>query len=181
MPLSRIGRLLVAILLTGILMPACATFPATGASLECEGAQSAEAALRRQVEASPFFALLVERLGLPKHCVRDVVAGAARLTYEFGADGRLEVRSDPRIELSHQRLSLGTLSEKEALAVLQKTEAVAFGRGGCGISWTSAPAHEGAGGSPERQMVYRGDVCNCQARLVYRQARLAQIEFRTAC
>ena len=185
----RIGLLLGVTLGPAILAVACAAAPTRAATVACSRAGSSDSetleseypAFKRLVEASPFYRLLAARLGSPRLCVRDVTAGALRLTYEFLGGGRLEARTDPRIGLNDQRLALDGLSPSEAQAVLQATERDAFGQDGCGISWGSSPVREDAGGDETRELVYRGNVCNCQARLVYRQGRLAQLGFRAAC
>lgn len=186
---TRIGVLLAVSLGLGSLALACETVPSREATLECPGAlsgapQALEAeypAFKRQVEAGPFYRLLTARLGSPKLCLRDVTAGALRLVYEFRDGGRLEARTDPRIGLSDQRLALHGLSQGDARTVLQETERDAFGQDGCGIPWTSSPARDRSDGSDTAELVYRGDLCNCQARMVYRQSRLVRLVFRTAC
>jgi hypothetical protein len=51
------------------------------------------------------------------------------------------------------------------VALLRRAEHAAFGRDGCGIDWR-APAAETAPEQPDaRSDVFRGDVCNCQARI----------------
>ena len=74
------------------------------------------------------------------------------------------------------------MSPGEATAALQKAEAAAFGPGGCCIAWTSSPMREAAlPASTGSEAVYREDVCNCQARMVYQTSKLVQLVFRSAC
>jgi hypothetical protein len=189
MPPLRIGWLLVVGVGVGFLVSACATRPIHEANLACSDAESTGSGAPRferteftqRIEASPFYLLLRKRLGLPTRCAWDTVAGGLRLTYEFRDGGRLEARADPRIGLDERRLSLPGLSAREAAAVMRHSESAAFGEGGCGIAWASSPSEERAADDGTREVIYRGDVCNCQAQLLYRQARLVQVVFGSAC
>lgn len=159
--------------------------PAKAASLICSGdlshasseLQSAYPPLRHRIEAGPLYQALEKRLGSPRSCARSVQAGGLRLTYEFSRNGALVAHIDPRTEFSEQRVNLQGLDEAEAKSLLQAAETNAFGATGCGLNWERP---EGSlGGSSE--VVYRGDACNCQARIVYEDEKVIGLVLRSAC
>lgn len=141
----------------------------------------AHSSLQRRTQAGPFYHALKQRLGPPRSCARSVQAGVLRLTYEFPRNGALVVQVDPRIEFSEQRVKVQGLEEDEAKSLLQAAETNAFGATGCGLNWekpvTEAPGT--VGGSSE--IVYRGDACNCQARIAYDGEKVIGLVLRSAC
>jgi len=85
------------------------------------------------------------------------------------------------IEFTEQRLSEKGMSRQAALALLQRTERWAFGDKGCAIAWKNRPPMEADPPRGTRELVYRGEDCNCQARLVYAGNVLTGLVFRSAC
>jgi hypothetical protein len=137
--------------------------------------------LQRRIEVGPFYRALEQRLGPPRSCARSIQAGALRLAYEFPRNGALVVQVDPRIEFSEQRVKIQGLEEDEANSLLRAAESNAFGATGCGLNWEK-PVTEGPGtfgGSTE--IVYRGDACNCQARIGYDGEKVIGLLLRSAC
>jgi hypothetical protein len=135
------------------------------------------AEFKRSVESSP----LARQLAEPIACRARTDDGRIQLNYESARGGRLEARRDPAIESTEQRLSLAGLSEPAALALLQRTEQWAFGDEGCSIAWKNSPEKEAGAAPDSREEIYRGEGCNCQARLVYRGEVLTALIFRSAC
>jgi len=107
--------------------------------------------------------------------------GSVRLEYEFTKGEKLEAHRDTAIELTEQRLTKTGLSRKTALALLQRIEKQAFDRTGCNIPWLQRPVKEAGSAPYSSRLVYRGDVCNCQARLEYTGEVLTGLVFRSAC
>jgi hypothetical protein len=141
------------------------------------GLQRIYAEFKRSVESSP----LARRLGRPVSCDARADAGAIRLTYESHTGAKLEAHREPAIEFTEQRLSEKRMSGQAAVALLQRTERWAFGDKCCSLAWKKPPARE-AGPTPgTRELVYRGDECNCQARLVYGGNVLIALVFSSAC
>lgn len=139
--------------------------------------QRSYADFKRSLELSP----LVSHLGRPVSCAARAEDGSIRLEYVSTKGAKLEARHDPAIEFTEQRLSTTGLSRKTAVALLQRTERWAFGDKGCSISWKKSPTRE-AGPTPDsRELAYRGDVCNCQGRLVHTGNTLTGLVFRSAC
>jgi hypothetical protein len=139
--------------------------------------QRAYVEFRRSVQSSP----LVRYPGRPVACTARVDGGALRLTYQSPSGARFEAQRDPAIELTEQRLSETGVPRAAGLALLQRTERWAFGDRGCAIAWKAAPEEEAGPAPGHRALVYRGEDCNCQARLVYRGAVLTDLIFRSAC
>ena len=185
---------LVALAAVGLLMacvpPAAQGGAAPGATaLVCAGDISEASpnvrkeydSFKRRVETGPFYRALGQRLGSPRSCRHSVQSGGLRLAYSFPSNGTLVVQIDPRIEFSEERLNLRGLTETDAKALLQAGEAATFGAQGCGILW-QRPAIEGpATVDGSREVVYRGDVCNCQARVVYNGVTVMALILRSAC
>ena len=143
--------------------------------------QKAYPSFQRRIQAGPFYHALETQLGPARTCTRSVQAGALRIAYEFPHNGTLVAQTDPRIEFSEQRVSLQGLDEDEAKTLLQAAEANAFGATGCGLDWGHHTTEDPGtfGGSPE--VVYRGDACNCQARVLYDDERVIGLMLRSAC
>jgi hypothetical protein len=139
--------------------------------------QRTYAEFKRSVESSP----LVGHLGRTVSCDARADGDAIRLTYESPTGAKLEAHRDLAIEFTEQRLSENGLSRQAALALLRRTERWAFGHKGCSIAWKKRPAMEADPPRGTREYVYRGEACNCQARLVYGGNVLTGLVFRSAC
>ena len=139
--------------------------------------QRTYAEFKRSIESSP----LVGHLGRTVSCDARADDGAIRLTYESPTGAKLEAHRDQAIEFTEQRLSDNGLSRQAALALLQRTERWAFGDKGCSIAWKKRPALEADTTRGSRELVYRGEACNCQARLVYGGNVVTGLVFRSAC
>ena len=187
-------RNLVALALVGLLA-ACGygakkvDAPAQPMALICTGdlsqasleLQSAYPPLRHRIEAGPLYRALEQRLGPPRSCARSVQGGGLRFTYEFPQKGALLAQIDPRTEFSEQRINIQGLDDAEAKSLLQAAETNAFGATGCGLNWERPVTEEAGtfGGSSE--VVYRGDACNCQARVGYDDEKVIGLALRSAC
>ena len=139
--------------------------------------QRAYVQFKRSVESSP----LARRLGRAVSCEARADGGAIQLTYESSTGAKLVARRDPAIESTEQRLSEKRMTKKAAVALLQRTERWAFGDKGCSIAWAKPPEGGAAASRGRRELVYRGDDCNCQARLVYTGTTLTDVAFLSAC
>jgi hypothetical protein len=150
----------------------------------CPSTADADPSLQRQyvefkqsVESGP----LLRSLGQPTSCTTRIEAGSIWVTYEFPNQGKLQAHRDPRIELTEQELTQPGLSQQTALTLLRRTERWAFGSKGCRISWGKQPSRHPGAASNTFELAYRGEVCNCQGRLLYVGDRLAGVSFRSAC
>lgn len=138
--------------------------------------------LKQRIETGPLYEALVQRVGPPRDCKRTVESGALHLTYHFSSGATLAAQVDPRIEFSEERADLQGLTEADAKALLQRGEKHAFGQQGCGITWQQPKAQGSGTSSGMREVVYRGDVCNCQARILYGKAgKISAVILRSAC
>jgi hypothetical protein len=139
--------------------------------------QQSYAEFKRTIESGPF----ARHLDQPLACEARVDDGSIRLVYQSSKGDKLEAQRERAIEATETRLTSRGLSENTGLALLQRTEHWAFGEKGCSIAWQKAPDRE-AGSTPDsRELVYRGDDCSCQGRLVYSGNSLIGLIFRSAC
>src|SRR5262249_25440358 len=104
-----------------------------------------------------------------------------RLVYGAPQGTRLVARRDPAIEFSEQLLTMGGLDQHTALMLLREAEQDFFSTAGCGIVWSNPPQREVTSTARAYDLVYRGDVCNCQGRLHHTQGGLVALTFRSAC
>jgi hypothetical protein len=135
---------------------------------------------QQRIEAGPFYRELVRQLGKPDSCNSATDESRIRLSYAFHNNARLDAQIDPSIEFSEQRMTLRSLTEKNAMALLHKGEKDAFGNEGCGIRWDRAKRQprEPAG---SKQIVYQGKVCNCQARTLYENDLIVALVLSSTC
>ena len=183
------GRIVAGMSLFAI---ACSSVPATGQSTgaappDCTGTNTGSpqdtetlTALRRSVETGPFYAI-GSRSGVAScRVTRD--ADAIRLEYTFRDGASLRVTRNPKIEYTDQEVRLVSPPSESAVAVLTRAEQAAFDAKGCGIDWRQ-PETAPAGDDPRAtERIYRGDVCNCQARARSdASGRVVRLQLRSAC
>jgi hypothetical protein len=66
--------------------------------------------------------------------------------------------------------------------ILSGTERAAFGTSGCGIDWKTGESRPVAGEPGASELVYRGDTCNCQARVQRNgSGEVVGLMLRSAC
>ena len=137
--------------------------------------------LRQRVSTGPFFKELVRRKGETSSCRVEVNGSNITLIFTFGRKASLEARANASIEYFQQRMQLQGLDRPQAIKLLKKNEEDAFGAQGCGINWQQ-PSEESPGSEPDAwEVVYRGDTCNCQGRLVYSGNALVALVSSSAC
>lgn len=173
--------------------PAATKTPAPAASrgttLTCDGDLSAASAelraqydaIRQRIEGGPLYKSVVERAGAPNRCVHAIRGGALRLTYAFPKRAIIDAQIDPRIELSGERADMPGLAESDAITLLQAAEKYAYGAKGCGIDWQKPEIEVPGTFGSARETVYRGDVCNCQARILQDGTGIIAVLIRSAC
>ncbi|MBL8473265.1 MAG: hypothetical protein KF778_14495 [Rhodocyclaceae bacterium] len=116
-----------------------------------------------RVEQEPLYTIPAMSEGLAECDVR-LDAGALRIEYRFRKGGWLHVEYDARIEYFNREASFTLPPGRNSLEVLAAAERVAFGASGCGIDWQN-PESQPSDGQGVTETVFRGDVCNCQARI----------------
>ena len=122
------------------------------------------AALRAATERGPLFATLKAASSIQACRVRFEL-GVVEVYWRMTDAGWLRVARDSRIELYEQEVRLAMPLSGEPTAWLQRAAVAAFGEGACGIDWRTHET-EAANDSPAgTEQVFRGSVCNCQARL----------------
>lgn len=138
-------------------------------------------AFKQSIEAGPFFTTLVRKLGRPANCVAETEDGAVRLSYTFARGGALHAERDPAIEFTEQRMTVRGLDGRQALALLRAVEKRTMGQNGCGITWHEPPTQEADSAEGTHEVIYGGEVCNCQGRLVYHKNAIVGLVFKSTC
>jgi hypothetical protein len=145
-----------------------------------ESAKNEIRSFQQRLESGPFHRELVRRFGKPLSCSMKLDDGNVDLSYAFRGGAQLVARTNPRIEFSEQRLDFQALDAKRVMRLLREAEKDAYRPNGCGIKWNRAEEESGeVAGS--REIVYRGDVCNCQAGVFYQKNRVVALVLRSAC
>jgi hypothetical protein len=137
--------------------------------------------LQQRVEAGPFYREMLHEFRRPQSCSVAEESGAIRLSYTFTKEARLDAQVNAAIESSLERATFPGLNREKALELLKKGESDSYGKDGCGIDW-KRPEDETVGDpSGSRAMVFRGDSCNCQARIVYHGDSVVALVLSSAC
>jgi hypothetical protein len=139
------------------------------------------AAFQRAVEASPLFTVPASRSAVAS-CRVGVESGVASVEYQFGDGGWLRAKQDARIESTDVEVRAGIPSSENPLSILARAERAAFGDNGCGIDWKEKETHRAEDDPRAVEAIYRGDTCNCQARIRSDAAgRIIGLTLRSAC
>ena len=102
--------------------------------------------------------------------------------YTFSDGGWLRVTQQPRIEYFDQEVRLTSPLTEDPVAVLKRAEQAAFDQQGCGIEWQHAEKQSAEDDKSATETIYRGDLCNCQARVRTDAAgRVVGLLLRSAC
>jgi hypothetical protein len=137
--------------------------------------------LEQRVLAGPFYKKMLQQLGKPQSCSAKQEGDAIALSYAFPKDARLDAQTNAAIESSMQKAAFPGLNREKALALLKKGEAESYGKDGCGIDW-KRPEDESIDDPPgSHATVFRGDSCNCQARIVYQGDSVVALVLSSAC
>jgi hypothetical protein len=142
---------------------------------------TALAALRQSVETGPLYLAAAAPSGVAT-CRIDRRSGATALEYRFRDGGWLRAQRDARIEYTEQQAGFASPPAEPALALLSRAEAAAFGAEGCGFDWRQPETQPVEGEAGTTDAVYRGDVCNCQARVRRdRAGRVVGLALKSSC
>ena len=127
----------------------------------------------------PFYRAML-RSGNPISCVIELEDGRATVTYVFPGPLRLVGSVNNSAESSEQRAEFGGIQEPKALELLRAAEKVSYSPDGCGIAW-DLPSEKSPSPGGSVEAIYRGDSCNCQARLTYRNSLVVKLVLKSAC
>ena len=179
-----------------LLLAACSTPPvasqttSTARALECaiagpglspQEAQTVDV-LRGTVEKGPLYAIANSAAGGPASCRIGADSSGIALEYTFRDGAWLRVMHDPRIEYDNQDVRFASPLAEDAVTVLTRVEQTAFAPGGCDIDWRKAETQQAGDDPGSTETIYRGDTCNCQARVRKDIAgRVVGLVFRSAC
>jgi hypothetical protein len=123
----------------------------------------------------------VQLLGKPQSCNVKQDGDSIALSYAFRDDAHLDAQADSAIESSMQRAEFRGLNREKALALLKKGESRSYGKDGCGIDWNKSQDQPMGDPPGSRATVFRGDSCNCQARIVYQGDSVVALVLSSAC
>lgn len=136
--------------------------------------------LLRTVERGPLFGATIAASGIAS-CRLALDEGAIAVTYQSPNGNRLLVKRDERIEFTQQEAGFTVPPAEPPLAILMRAERSMFSPGGCGIDWQHPEAPD-AGAAGVETTTYRGDVCNCQARIDRGiGGRIVGLSIRSSC
>ena len=162
-------------------------FAADSEQTKCAPLQASQAnlttaqKLEQQSARSAFYRELARRYGRPLSCSLNLEAGNISVAYTFRHHAGLVATTNPSIEFSDQTLVLPGMSVEKATDLLKGAEKESYTPHGCGISWDK-PDSDGPGAKAgTREVVYRGDTCNCQARLLYEKNSVVMLILRSSC
>jgi hypothetical protein len=145
---------------------------------------SAETEIRnfeQRLRGGALYRELVREFGNPRSCSLEFDGGAIGFSFRFRRNGELSARIDPRIESSEQRVEGPRMKVTEAIAILKAAEKETYRPNGCGIQWDQPEEETSDVPAGLREKVFRGDVCNCQARVRTRGDRAVLLVLRSAC
>jgi len=120
------------------------------------------AALRQSVENGPLYGLLAQS-GQTLSCNIKEESGVITLEYRSTKDAWLRVKRNSSIEYTDQELHAAS-PLSNAIEVLKRTERATF-PGGCNIDWQHGETEPSTEDPTAKEVIYRGDTCNCQARI----------------
>ena len=159
---------------------------ATGraAEISCSGTGvrgDALAQVRQTVEGGPLFQAVAANTSLTS-CRATGEAEKVIVEYRFADGGALRATRDPSIEYFDQEVRFASPPATNPLDLLTRTERAVFAAEGCGINWKDGQTQPAAATPKETETVYRGDTCNCQARVRHdADGRPVALIFRSAC
>jgi len=137
--------------------------------------------LRESTETGTLFETIQRRSGRPKNCKIKVDGDNIVLSYAFSDSSQLEALINPVIEYSEQRAQLPGQTTASAMKLLRRSAVEYLGGQNCGIRWSKSEEETNADGQGTHSTVFRGDSCNCQARIVFRGSAVETLILKTSC
>jgi hypothetical protein len=166
------------VLCRSVILAACSEHPApkvkapaeAHACVVLEGKPSSKnndlvAELKRTIETSPFYTIPASAEGLSSCDVRFSPEGEIGLGYHFRDGSWLQVKRNERIEYMELNVRLNQKLNEQPETILARAERAAFGTSGCGIDWHQSETQQAKDDSGKTETLFKGDVCNCQARI----------------
>lgn len=136
--------------------------------------------IRRSVESGPLYA--IASTSGRASCRAEVKDDTITITYNFRDGASLLLTRSQATEYTDQEVRLAAPIADDAVAVLTRAEQAAFDAKGCGIDWQSGETTRATDEPGMTERVYRGDVCNCQARArTDASGRVVRLQLRSAC
>jgi hypothetical protein len=124
----------------------------------------AVADLQRSVQSAPLYATSAAHADV-ETCHVGYASGVITMEYRFRDGSSLRVKRDSRIEYNDQQARIASPLAEDPVTILTRAEQTAFGANGCGIDWKQSETQPTEDDPNASDTVFRGDVCNCQARV----------------
>jgi hypothetical protein len=130
------------------------------------------------MEGGPLYAVAARRAGIPRCLLTFDPVGSVEVAYRFGELGSLRVQRDESIEYFELDARLALTRADRPKELLARSARSAFGA--CGIDWTHAETR--ALDRARVETIFRGETCNCQARIRHDGAgHVVGLALRSAC
>jgi hypothetical protein len=153
----------------------------TAESTVSQESRNTIADFQRTVESTPLFTISARHAGVSS-CRIGYESGMASVEYQFRDGGWLRSKRDSRIEYSDQEVRFAVPLAESPIAILTDAERAAFGDSGCGMDWKETETTPAEDDRTAVEVIYRGDTCNCQARIRSDAGgRVTGLVFRSAC
>jgi hypothetical protein len=147
--------------------------------------------LQQWAESGPFYRELANRFGGPKSCASRKDDLETDISYKFSENASLDILTNPTIEFSEQHLHIRDIATESAIKLLKDAELCSYPPHGCAIDWNhpaanspesnASQAGSAGGDAASREVIYRGNVCNCEASIVYEHNLVVDLVLRSAC
>ena len=155
--------------------------PVHAAPVSCYAKNPNVQKLRQHLSASPFYRAMSARYGKAVSCTAKLDGGKISMAYAFRSGARVSAEVDPSVEYAQERADIRSMDEAKAMTLLKDAERYANRPDGCGMEWSNPEEERSATAAGSRDVIYRGSACNCQARLIYKDAFVVALIVRSAC
>jgi hypothetical protein len=136
--------------------------------------------MRRTVESGPMYEIVAATTDVLT-CTIAEDAGVVTLEYRFRNGSWLRRRRNSSIEYTEEEARFASPILENPIEVLKREEQHAFTHG-CGIEWQQPEIEPLVDVSDAREAIYRGNICNCQARIrTDAGGRVTGLTLRSAC
>jgi hypothetical protein len=153
---------------------------ATGVT-PCEPEPPEQAGQAQEADEDPFLAELRRICGSAQLIRTSVSKRESRRSCDSPGPSSVSWVSDAESEHAKVTLATTDITKQRALELLKAQIAHTLGPRGCGIDWCARPKVSRDRAQREREAVFWGEVCNCSARIVYRESRIVRLTVSFAC
>jgi hypothetical protein len=149
--------------------PRPASCSTVGRSAPSEDAPSDDVAsanaLQKNIRTNPLYQMLAATSHVTACRVAFHEPGKFDIDYRFGPGNWLRLKRDANIEYTQWTVRFTGALKEPAQAMLARAARASFGPDGCRIDWSESETQTAADDASATETIYRGAVCNCQARI----------------